>query len=102
MYAMSVTRDVSHDEMSVEERNIEQFSVREKTGTVLHKNKSNILLLLLNTSALLNMAFKVVTLETTQLDKSVLNALHSSNILCIEVTLDVFHADTSYFCHCQI
>ena len=99
---MSVTCDVSHDEMSVEERNIEQFSFREKMGTVLHKKQVYILLLLLNTSALLNMAIISVTLETTQLDKSVLNALHLLNILCIEVTLDVFHADTSYFCHCQI
>jgi len=101
MYAMSVTCDVSHDEMSVEERNVEQFSSREKMGNVLHKKQVYILLLLLNTSALLNMACMVVTLETTQLDKSVLNALHLLNILCIEVTLDVFHADTSYFCHCQ-
>ena len=39
MYAMSVTCDVSHDEMSVEERNVEQFSFREKMGTVLHKKQ---------------------------------------------------------------
>ena len=28
MYRMSVTCDVSHDEMSVEERNVEKFSVQ--------------------------------------------------------------------------
>jgi hypothetical protein len=39
MYAMSVACDVSHDEMSVEERNVEQFSFREKMGTVLHKKQ---------------------------------------------------------------
>jgi len=39
MYAMSVTCDVSHDEMSVEERNVEQFSFREKMGNVLHKKQ---------------------------------------------------------------
>jgi hypothetical protein len=39
MYAMSVTCDVSHDEMSVEARNVEQFSFRGEMGTVLHKKQ---------------------------------------------------------------
>ena len=100
---MSITCDVSHDEMSVEEGNVEKYKFSgEKWEMCCIKNKGTILLLLLNTCVLLNMKYMVGTLDTSQFDKSVLNASLLQNILSIAVTLDVFHADTSYFCHCQM